>query len=144
LSLIGKNTAFLGKEKEMTQRIFDIENKKDMQDLWEILPEGIERIVQTTREYNTLWSKSGIDYACIKVGIILINWHDKTEITRPIQEATGKDVGKLCKFWDFDDGERKYGILRDISSTDKYQMYSRDGYFNHARRLTKQEIEELC
>lgn len=125
----------------MTQRVFDIENEKDMQDLWDILPIGIIRIKKNETQ-NTFWSE--LFYQDIPSGFIKINWHDKTEIIRPIPEVTEQDIGKLCKFWDFDDGERKYGILRDISSTDKYQMYSRDGYFNHCRRLTKQEIEELC
>jgi len=125
----------------MTQRIFDIENEKDMQDLWDILPDEAYSIKKSMG--CQIWRRKGED-AGYYFDFVNINWHDKTEITRPIQEATEADIGKLCKFWDFDDGERKYGILRDISSTDKYQMYSRDGYFNHCRRLTKQEIEELC
>ena len=128
----------------MTQRIFDVENEKDMADLWNILPDECMRIVTRNGIFETCHGETiyynNIDFK----HIIKINWHGKTEITRPIQEATEADIGKLCKFWDFDDGERKYGILRDISSIDKYQMYSRDDYFNHARRLTKQEIEELC
>jgi len=129
----------------MTQKVFDTDNEQDMQDLWNILPDDVTEIQLEKRETNTSSAKFNGGYGHSICGnLININWHDKTEITRPIQEATEQDIGKLCKFWDFDDGERKYGILRDISSTDKYQMYSRDGYFNHARRLTKQEIEELC
>ena len=125
----------------MTQRQFDVENEKDMADLWDILPNSINKIKKSNYPdtLDTLYFQNGPQLS----SIIKINWHDKTEITRPIQEATEADIGKLCKFWDFDDGERKYGILRDISSIDKYQMYSRDDYFNHASRLTKQEIEEL-
>ncbi len=129
----------------MTQRIFDTDNEKDMADLWDILPEGIERITQTTPEYNTLWSKRGIDYACIKAGIILINWHLKTEITRPIKEATEDDKGRLCKFWRGNEACCHYGILFGIDkdcSNGKFMMSYSDKY-SHCRRLTKQEIEEL-
>lgn len=134
----------------MTQRIFDIENEKDMRDLWEILPEGIERISSTTNAYNTLWSKSGIDYANIKSGIILINWHDKTEITRPIKEVTEEDVGKICKFWDNEQEEDTvfaYGQLLplDMPKFKEFPYEARNGRsWRCARRLTKQEIEELC
>ncbi len=81
--------------------------------------------------------------------IFSINWHDKTEITRPIQEATEQDIGKLCYFWGNDKNDYAYGILRSIE-TEKGEIYytidDADGglYFEHARRLTKQEIEELC
>lgn len=129
----------------MTQRIFDVENEKDMQALWSILPDEVTKIQLEKRETNTSSAQFNGGYGhSICENLININWRGKTEITRPIQGATKQDIGKLCKFWDFDDGERKYGILRDISSIGKYQMYSRDDYFNHARRLTKQEIEELC
>ena len=130
----------------MTQKIFDTDNAEDMALLWSILPEGIERISSTTNEYNTLWSKSGIDYANIKSGIILINWHYKTKITRPIQEATKDDIGKLCVFWDSEDGIRTYGILQSIGTT-AYRLQNTYPYsecYHHCRRLTKQEIEELC
>lgn len=125
----------------MTQRIFDVENEKDMQDLWSILPDrvieievGCGEIILTTPE----------EYRWHIEDLIAINWHDKTEIKRPMPESTEDDKGKLCVFWDFDDGERKYGILRDVSHPKKFQMFTRDGYFYHCRRLTKQEIEELC
>ena len=73
----------------MTQRIIDIENEKDMADLWDIQPDNIEKIKQRFQD------GSGIVYctttgSCVfdSMGIIKINWHDKTEITRPIKEAT--------------------------------------------------------
>jgi hypothetical protein len=130
----------------MTQRIFDIENEKDYTDLWDIVPEDIKTIKrssQNTVEYITnLGFKSNRQY-------IKINWHDKTEITRPIQECTEADIGKLCKFWD--DDEKSYlGILVDITHTKGCTAYIIDSPTNknifclHCRRLTKTEIEELC
>lgn len=127
------------------QRIFDVENEKDMQDLWDILPNGILRIVKDLTDeggpFNRYYAK---DYCYGGTSFININWHDKTEITRPIQEATEDDVGKICAFWD---EEKKcddvlYGILTDT----KFKTFQKDfdSCYNHCRRLTKQEIEELC
>lgn len=76
-----------------------------------------------------------------------INWHDKTEITRPIKEATEVDIGKICKFWN---GKISYiGELHHIEDTDTGKYYEMSApiagnlEFVHCRRLTKQEIEEL-
>jgi len=130
----------------MTQRIFDIENEKDYADLWDIVPENIvaiEKSIQNSAIYRTdLGIRSGYQY-------IKINWHDKTEITRPIQEATEQDIGKLCYFWGNDKNDYAYGILRSIGTEKGEKYYTIDDadgglYFEHARRLTRQEIEELC
>ena len=125
----------------MTQRVFDIENEKDMQDLWNILPIGIIRIRKNETQ-NTFWSE--LFFQDIPSGFIQINWHDKKEVTRPIQEATEADVGKLCRFWN-DESEDFFGRLGHIG--DKYftmiaPVYE-DLQFLHCRRLTKQEAEEL-
>lgn len=131
----------------MTQRIFDVENEKDMQDLWDILPDRVFKIhISEGHIYYSDGDKT--QYFAVS-NLIAINWHDKTEITRPIQEATEQDVGKLCYFWGNDKNDYAYGILRSIE-TEKGEIYytidDADGglYFEHARRLTKQEIEELC
>lgn len=126
----------------MTQRIFDVENEKDMADLWDILPDKITKI--TKPEIKGLPCFSGYD-SMRTSDLIKINWHDKTEITRPIQEATEADAGKLCRFWN-DKGEEFFGRLGHIG--DKYFTMIAPVYENiqflHCRRLTKQEIEELC
>ena len=118
----------------MTQRIFDVENEKDMADLWEILPASLNHIHKYGN--NGLWD----DVA--KQGYLIINikWHNKTTLSRPIQEATEADVGKLCLFWDYEDMPH-YGVLRGINKESIY----RDGVnlWKHCRRLTKQEIEEI-
>ena len=126
----------------MTQRIFDIENEKDMADLWDILPNSINKIKKANNpdNFDTLYFQNGAQLS----SIIQINWHDKTEITRPIQEATEADIGKLCKFWDMDNEVEYFGILSRIYKDCKYRYLSRrDDDFVHCRRLTKQEIEEL-
>lgn len=135
----------------MTQRIFDVENEKDMADLWDILPDMVKRIEkddvdssETTIPYNRYMAS---DYCIGGCPYIAINWHDKTEITRPIQEATDADIGKLCYFWTGDDFA--IGILYHIENTDTGKYYEIHAPipgnldFLHCRRLTKQEIEEL-
>ena len=79
--------------------------------------------------------------------IFSINFHNKTEITRPIQEATEADIKKLCFFWDEQDyATASFGILAgvDYDSIECRYFSTTKGYYKHARRLTKQEIEELC
>lgn len=128
----------------MTQRVFDIENEKDMQDLWDMLPIGIIKIKNNKNE-NTFWSE--LFYQDIPSGFIQINWHDKTEITRPIQEATEQDIGKLCAFWNIE--KLYFGELCHIEDTDTGKYYEMSApiagniSFFHCRRLTKQEIKEL-
>jgi hypothetical protein len=123
----------------MTQRIFDIENEKDYADLWEILPDSINHIHKYGN--NGFWDD------IVKQGYLIMNikWHDKTEITRPIQEATEQDVGKICAFWD-NDGSKVYGLLSDLiieESEDRKYGCVYGNRWAHARRLTRQEIEEL-
>lgn len=125
----------------MTQRIFDVENEKDMADLWKILPDSINHIHKYGN--NGLWD----DIA--KQGYLIINikWHNKSTLSRPVKEATEADIGKLCVFWN---GELTYiGKLRHIEDTDTGKYYEMGApvvgnlQFIHCRRLTKQEIEEL-
>lgn len=128
----------------MTQRIFDIENEKDMRDLWNILPDGIIKISPNNlAEETSLWSE--LNLFTLPIGLIKINWHDKTEITRPIQEATEADLGKLCYFWD-EEEFKGYGILthKDVAGGKPYYIADGNSTYEHCRRLTKQEIEELC
>lgn len=129
----------------MTQRIFDIENEKDMADLWDILPDKITKIIKP--EIKGLPCFSGYD-SMRTSDLMKINWHNKTEITRPIQEATEADIGKICYFWT---GKILYiGELCHIENTDAGKYYEMSAPvagnidFLHCRRLTKQEIEELC
>lgn len=128
----------------MTQRIFDIENEKDMQDLWDILSEEVIRIAK--QDYGPSFKYYGDNNNVISItDIIKINWHDKTEITRPIQECTEQDISKLCCFGDVKPNKKIVGLLGCIDSKSIYSKYMMSGgtWFEHARRLTKTEIEEL-
>ena len=66
----------------MTQRIFDVENEKDMQDLWDIVPDKCQKIKKSTESkfFDRLYRDNG---DILVVCFLNINWHDKTEITRP-------------------------------------------------------------
>ena len=127
----------------MTQRIFDIDNAEDMADLWDILPDEAYSIKKSMGCQT--WRRKGND-AGYYLEFVKINWHDKTEITRPIQEATEADIGKLCCFGDVKPNKKIVGLLGCIDSESIYNKYMMRGgtWFEHARRLTKQEIEELC
>lgn len=130
----------------MTQRIFDVDNEKDMADLWNILPDEVYKIENRFEDYGEYFFEGFNGEGHIDADLILIDWHDKTEITRPIQEATEYDKGKLCKFWRGNETCCHYGILFGIDKgcqKGKYMMSYSDKY-SHCRRLTKQEIEELC
>lgn len=129
----------------MTQRIFDIENEKDIADLWDILPDFVNKIKRNVpADYYLVHYKNNPNVDILR--FIKINWHDKKEIERPIQEATEADIGKLCYFWDNDeDYSEQIGLLTEIKSTHcmfRYVM-SDSVCFAHCRRLTKQEIEEF-
>lgn len=127
----------------MTQRIFDVENEKDMADLWDILPDEAYSIKKSMGCHT--WRRKGEDTGYY-FEFVNINWHDKTEITRPIQEATEADAGKLCMFWN-NDGTRAYGVLSDLITSGINSIKYGCCYgtrWTHARRLTKQEIEKLC
>lgn len=129
----------------MTQRIFDSENEKDMADLWDILTEDVVEIKK--QDYGPSLKYYGNNNNVISItDIIKINWHDKTEITRPTQEATEADIGKLCYFWDDDEEFKSYAILtlKDVAGGKPYYIADGNTTYDHCRRLTKQEIEELC
>lgn len=129
----------------MTQRIFDSDNEKDMQDLWDILPDMVKRIEkEETDELNPYHRYMADDFCLGGCRYINIDFHDKKEITRPIKEETEADIGKLCYFWD--DEFKGYGILthKDFAGYKPYYIADGNTAYDHCRRLTKKEIEEIC
>lgn len=127
----------------MTQKIFDTDNAEDMALLWSILPESCKKIT-VGKVWDCVWEYSDkFSYRAL----FKINWHDKTEITRPIQEATKEDFKKLCLFRDDNySGKGVIGLLSSIDGESVCNRYYMEGgtWWAHCRRLTKQEIEELC
>lgn len=128
------------------QRVFDVENEQDMADLWNILSDNINKIIRN--EYGKYYLVEYTDSQNVDVlPYVKINWHDKKEIMRPMQECTEQDMGKVCYFWTGKD--YAIGILVKMYGDDDLSKYCmEDGnsgiWFAHCRRLTKQEIEELC
>lgn len=130
----------------MTQRIFDVENEKDMADLWDILPDNIDTIRKINR-WDIAFSAKGNGEFRISSRFIRIEWHDKTEITRPIQEATNQDIDKLCCFWDseYNPNAKIVGCLHSILPYKDVKYVVRGGLsYRHCHRLTKTEVYELC
>lgn len=128
----------------MTQRIFDIENEQDMQDLWSILPDEAEAIrlnkLSNTQTYH-IKRNGKIDFDTgYLIKLLKIEWHNENLITKT-KKATVDDIGKICVFWNTD-MKNFYSRLEHI---DKHGFYSQDGEFwENCRRLNPLEIEELC
>lgn len=131
------------------QKVFDVDNKEDMDLLWSILPDNYYKIEKRGRAYCFYKITYGIDHYESFANFFNINWHDKTEITQPIPEVTKQDIGKLCMFsYPQEDESKVIGVLRNIKKTTDgkncYKMYGSGLWYIKCRRLTKQEIEELC
>ena len=128
-------------------REFDVHSNKDLEELFDILPDRIDtirRIDNKNNVYHDCWIAN--DGTLIPQDLFNIIWHDETVIYRPIKEATSKDIGKLCYFWEGKDFA--VGTLKEIgddSTCDVYCMEDgRSGiWFTHCRRLTQKEWKEL-
>lgn len=122
----------------MTQRIFDIENEKDYADLWDILPEKTDKItLEDSRCF--LYDKDGFCIADIS-GIIKINWHDKTEITRPVEYE--KMIGCVGFFWDDYANTHNVGVLTEYhrENHSPFVRNSNSSYLNF-RPAKKSELK---
>jgi len=131
----------------MTQRSFDVYNEKDLEDLFDIFPDTINKV--TVMEINDGYSLSAYrwianDGTFIDPHLFKINWRDKTIIHRPLKEANGNDCGKLCYMWQ-DKEHSSFGILKNIIYDNGVKKYIRsDGTpYYHCRRLTEEEKGKL-
>ena len=120
----------------MTQRIFDVDNPQDVKDLFDIVPDRYIRI--TRDEYNNMriWSTDcGVDF----FAPFAINWHNKTEITRPVDETQW--IGKLCWFWD--NGEPPVIGILDRIATDVSYKYINTGEetYKCCRPVRRDEVQ---
>lgn len=91
----------------MTQRIFDVNNP---QEIFDLFPDDVIRIEKSDRKDTQdiiIFNDDCWDYTHIK-----IDWRDKTEITRPVDETEW--IGCLCWFWDGYPKEKSLGILEKI------------------------------
>lgn len=122
----------------MTQRIFDIYNEKDYADLWDIVPDWVTTIKKTEKDCVFLISENGIKYG---PQYIKINWHDKTEITRPVNYKGM--IGCVGWFWDNDDEEESLGVLTEFNPETGFPFVKGNNgntYFNF-RPAKKSELK---
>lgn len=120
----------------MTQRIFDIENEKDMQDLWAILPDNVKRLKknQPNAEYCVYVYS---DLAMFITKMLKINWHDKTEITRPVNYENM--IG--CVVYFYNEPEYKsLGVLKEEIDGRTF-IDELGGYWDYIEPVKKSELK---
>ena len=62
----------------------------------------------------------------------------------PTPEATEKDVGKLCWFWDNEERDGERSILKVVHSKENYPYLTEDcNSYVHCRRLSPSEVAEI-
>lgn len=116
------------------QRIFDVENEKDMQDLWDILPDEAYSIKKSMgcQTWRRKGENTGYYFEFVK-----INWHDKTEITRPVnyEDMIG------CVVYFYNEPEYKsLGILkREIDG--RTFVDELGGFWNYVEPAKKSELK---
>lgn len=120
------------------QKIFDVENKEDMDLLWSILPDDVVRILKTCYTSEKYYGENNN-----VVGItnfFNINWHDKTEITRPVNYEDM--IGCVGWFWDEEnEGVKVIGILKSKINKE-YCLESYDGScWKHFTPAKKSELK---
>lgn len=121
----------------MTQRIFDVDNPQDVEDLFDIIPDRYIRITRTDPGHLRVCST---DCAVDFTAPIVINWRNKTKITRPVDETQW--IGKLCWFWHRNFEKRALGVLEviDIESECPYKMQNY-AVWEHCRPVRRDEVQ---
>ena len=122
----------------MTQRIFDVDNPQDVKDLFDIFPNGVKKIYKYTPTNEIKFYDKDGEYidSCSH---IRVNWHGKTEITRPVDETQW--VGCLCWFWD-KDAEPCIGVMKRIDADAPYKYTTTDGYsYKNCRPVHRDEVK---
>lgn len=98
----------------MTQRIFDVDNPQDVKDLFDILPDNVKAVSKDALDNEQIELYDRDDIYIGFCSYIRINWRNKTEITRPVDESEW--IGCLCYFWDEDPKYKHFGILEKIDT----------------------------
>lgn len=120
----------------MTQRIFDVDNPQDVEDLFDIIPDRYIRITRTDPGHLRVCST---DCAVDFTAPIVINWRNKTKITRPVDETQW--IGKLCWFWDKND-QPFIAVLKRIESDAIYKYITTDGEnYKCCRPVRRDEVK---
>lgn len=124
----------------MTQRIFDVDNPQDVKDLFDILPDDVDKIQREIGNSARFLNKKGMILYISE--LVAFNWRDKKEIIRPVDES--KWIGCLCWFVGVD--ETNYiGVLHAIrNSDDSYPFVCKNGAlrsFKNCRPVRRVEIK---
>ena len=121
----------------MTQRIFDVDNPQDVKDLFDILPNNIVKIKWVPTNKVDLFDNCGLKSS---TGLFCIAWHDKTEITRPVNDEY-KLIGCLCWFWDYNEQPR-IAVMKRIDADTSYKYITTDGdCYKYCRPARRDEIK---
>ena len=124
----------------MTQRIFDTDNEEDMKLLWSILPDWADKITKREKE-NEYDIIRNIAFDAGHRCLLNIDWHDKTEITRPVDYESM--IGCVGWFWDdskADDTSPCLGVLTAIAGGGYYTQVPTWG-FDNFRPAKKSELK---
>lgn len=105
----------------MTQRIFDVDNPQDVKDLFDLVPNKIQKIRWSSDANIFSDEQNNVVISC---SFICIAWRGKTEIIRPVDGTSL--IGKLCWFKDSGGGPENIGILKAISERAKCKYMSAD------------------
>lgn len=118
----------------MTQRIFDVDNP---QEIFDLFPDDVIRIEKSDLkdiQDIIIFDNDSWDYTHIK-----INWRDKTEITRPVDESQW--IGKLCWFWDKNE-QPFIAVLNEIMLESRYKYTTADGEsYKCCRPVRRDEVQ---
>lgn len=116
----------------MAQRIFDMRNEQDVEDLFNILPDWVNEIKNELR-IKLCGDKQSLTYP---YGLINIQWGNKLYVSRPIDES--KWIGCLCWFWD--SGAKRLGVLKGISDG-KYCKADTEYWYGNCRPVKREEVK---
>lgn len=90
-----------------------------------------------------LFSKDNGRLVCFNEPLSPASQNPYILVEEPVKEATEKDIGKLCKFWDDDKDEENISILQRINKECSYPFIHNDGYYGHCRPLTPTEVAKI-
>lgn len=122
----------------MTQRIFDVDNPQDVKDLFDILPDDVQEIQRGIDKTVKFYNRKGLSISFSDV--LAINWRDKKEITRPVDES--KWIGCLCWFWDLEPKYNSLGVLKKIYTNCSLPYEQSDGAcYSNCRPVRRDEIK---
>lgn len=132
----------------MTQKIFDTDNEEDMKLLWSILPTNTFKIRGMNSQPTYLFQDDNKCYGSIGEDIIKINWHDKTEIKRPVNYedmigCIGWFTVEDCRINRSDPlPEKILGRLEKVDVKSRIKIFSNGaGWFSNFAPAKKSELK---